>query len=586
MSRLLHHHILYAAAVILWGLLTIAACDSSGRRAAMLAVLDEADSLNRNYIPITSDSLLREAVSYFDSHGTPNERLRAHYLLGCAYRDMGEAPRAIEVWQDGITCADTTAADCDYKTLGKAYSQMANLFHRQLLLANEIDARKYAYYNTLKSGDTLAAINEYKMMSGAYLLQNKKDSAEIILKHALKLYEKHSYIQEGLKASTMLMYLYATQPSSISALKNLKELIERYEAECNLFDENHELPPTKRQYYYYKGRYHEGIHQLDSAEQCYRRIYYPQMSYANKDPMYRGLLSIFQKSHQPDSIAKYAMLFAEVNDSSIAMKDRELTAQMAASYNYNRYQRQALENTQKANRRLYIAVALLIVIILGIVAALFFNLQYRKKKKVWEELQREHEDAQNRLSRIQDQLQQLDKKHKDVLNSLQKDNAESQAIIAMLNTQHEMEKEQLLRELRTNMERVEQLERQLKISQYSKFSQPFLSLGIVRRVKIYAEGNQRQLSENDLHTLADAVKEYFPDLMTDLDGAPTITPLAKNVCLLTMLNLKPGEIVNLLGISSSQVSNLRKDVNTALFNEKTTRTLYQNLSKRYKILSS
>ncbi len=33
-----------------------------------------ADSLNRNYIPITSDSLLREAVDYFGSHGSPNER--------------------------------------------------------------------------------------------------------------------------------------------------------------------------------------------------------------------------------------------------------------------------------------------------------------------------------------------------------------------------------------------------------------------------------------------------------------------------------------------------------------------------------
>ena len=32
------------------------------------------DSLNRNYIPITTDSLLLQATAYFDSHGTPNER--------------------------------------------------------------------------------------------------------------------------------------------------------------------------------------------------------------------------------------------------------------------------------------------------------------------------------------------------------------------------------------------------------------------------------------------------------------------------------------------------------------------------------
>lgn len=576
-------YILYIAVVVSSLLLSFASCDSTARRVAMLAVLEEADSLNLNYIPITSDSLLREAVGYFDRHGTPNERLRAYYLLGCAYRDMSEAPRAIEAWQDAIACADTAATDCDYKSLGKAYSQMANLFHRQLLLLDEVGARKQAYRFTLMSGNTLVAIHEYKLMANSYLLQNENDSAEIILKKALSQYYNHGFLQEGLKASTMLMYLYAEQPSRISVLK---ELIERYEAECTLFDENHELPPSKRQYYYYKGRYFEMIHQLDSAEQCYRKIYYPGMSYLSANPMYKGLLSVFQKKHIGDSVAKYADLYCTSVDSSSILKDRELTAQMAASYNYNRYQRLALDNAQKANQRLNMVVALLSVVIICIIVAIIFSRKYRKKQKVLEELQREYEEAQNSFNRIKKQLHQLDEKHKAVLSSLQKDNDETQALIAMLNTQHEMEKERLIRELHSHTEKVEQLERQLKISQYVSPSQPFLSLGIVRRVKIYAEGNRQQLSDNDLRTLANAVKEHFPDLHTDLDSNPTITPLAKNVCLLTILNLKPREIVNLLGISSSQVSNLRKNVNVALFHENTTRTLYQNLSRRYKILSS
>jgi len=153
MNRHLHYHILYAAAVILWGLLTIAACDGSSRRAAMLAVLDEADSLNRNYIPITSDSLLLQATAYFDSHGTPNERLRAHYLLGCAYRDMGEAPRAIEVWQDGITCADTTAPDCDYSVLARVYGHLAYTYHQQLLFSYELEAHRQAGFRLQDDGN-------------------------------------------------------------------------------------------------------------------------------------------------------------------------------------------------------------------------------------------------------------------------------------------------------------------------------------------------------------------------------------------------------------------------------------------------
>lgn len=558
----------------------LAACAGGGKERR---VLDEADSLNHAYIPITSDSLLKEATAYFDRHGTPNECLRAHYLLGCAYRDMGEAPRAIETWQDAVSCADTTATDCDYKTLGKAYSQMANLFYSQLLLSDAVDARKKAYHFTLLSKDTLVAIHEYKMMASSYLLQSKNDSAEIILKEAIRLYQKHGYLQEELKASTMLMYLYADQPSKNSTLKNL---IDRYESECSLFDENHELPFSKRQYYYYKGRYYEGVDMLDSAEMCYRKIYYPSISHLNANPMYKGLLSVYQKMHIADSIAKYANLYCMSIDSSSILKDRELTAQMAANYNYNRYQKQAQENAEKANKRLYVAVLLLSLSILGIITALFFHLRYRKKRQALEDLQREYAEAQNHLKKTMEQLQRLDEKHHHLLKSAQKEYAASEAVITMLNAQHESEKELLTQQLHSASERVVHLEHQLNISQYRKSSIPFFNLGIIKRIKIYAKDSRRQLSENDLLALADAVKDCFPDLITDLKSSPNITPLAMNVCLLTILNLKPGEIVNLLGISSSQVSNLRKDVNLALFDENTTRTLYQNLSKRYMILSS
>ena len=36
------------------------------------------------------DSLQLELVKYYDRHGSPNERMTAHYLLGRAYSDMGE----------------------------------------------------------------------------------------------------------------------------------------------------------------------------------------------------------------------------------------------------------------------------------------------------------------------------------------------------------------------------------------------------------------------------------------------------------------------------------------------------------------
>ena len=64
---------------------------------------------NKADVTFTSDSIAKVLVDYFDSHGTTNERMQAHYLLGRAYSDMGEAPRAVSSYQDAIDSADTTA---------------------------------------------------------------------------------------------------------------------------------------------------------------------------------------------------------------------------------------------------------------------------------------------------------------------------------------------------------------------------------------------------------------------------------------------------------------------------------------------
>ena len=88
---------------------------------------------NKAYVDFTSDSLAKEVVEYYDNHGNANDRMTAHYLLGCVYRDLGESPHAVDCFQDAAACADTIAKDCDFYTLSSVYSQMGRLYHKQLL---------------------------------------------------------------------------------------------------------------------------------------------------------------------------------------------------------------------------------------------------------------------------------------------------------------------------------------------------------------------------------------------------------------------------------------------------------------------
>lgn len=72
---------------------------------------------NKLYLPLPSDTLFQDVVDYYDDHGTPNQQLMAHYLLGCIYRDRGEAPLALQCYKEAVEKIDTLSNDCDYTTL-------------------------------------------------------------------------------------------------------------------------------------------------------------------------------------------------------------------------------------------------------------------------------------------------------------------------------------------------------------------------------------------------------------------------------------------------------------------------------------
>ena len=79
-----------------------------GEKVEMRYRMLEAKVLNKLFKPMPSDSLFQEVVDYYDSKGAPNEKMEAHYLLGCIYRDMNEAPKAMQCYQDAVESVDTS----------------------------------------------------------------------------------------------------------------------------------------------------------------------------------------------------------------------------------------------------------------------------------------------------------------------------------------------------------------------------------------------------------------------------------------------------------------------------------------------
>ena len=122
------------------------------------------------------------------------------------------------------------------------------------------------------------------------------------------------------------------------------------------------------------------------------------MSYSSMNPMYRGLLDVFRKRHIPDSIAKYSLLYCQVNDSSIALKDQQLTAQMAASYDYHYYKEKALFNEKEAYKNWLLSIILLVSLSIVIGIGLFALHNYKKRHEAKrKKLQQEFAKRETRL---------------------------------------------------------------------------------------------------------------------------------------------------------------------------------------------
>ena len=78
-------HILIAIVLSVAGLLVVSCSDGSRQRLQ----LEELERQNRADSLVTNDSLARDLTQWFDRHGTSNEQLRAHYILGRTYADLG-----------------------------------------------------------------------------------------------------------------------------------------------------------------------------------------------------------------------------------------------------------------------------------------------------------------------------------------------------------------------------------------------------------------------------------------------------------------------------------------------------------------
>ena len=488
----------------------------------MRAALDSLQVANRADSVFTNDSVAQMLARYYDRPlhfwATPNDRLRAHYLLGRCYADMGESPQAIAEYHRAIECADTTSTDCDLRTLRAVYGQMANVFHQQNLPLEEIEAQKKYNHFSLELHDTIYAIQGYASLIRPYYLLGDTDKVLSISNEAELMNLQRGDTIHAARVNVTAAFIYLQRKELVLA-KNKIDFIRKY---ASFYDSYGNLQPGREMFYYTLGLYFENTQQLDSAEHYYRRLLLAQ----EYEAAYRGLLSFFERQNNADSIGKYARLFADAND---VMHDEMRTDAVNLAnknFKYTRHQQEAKEQEAKAKQRAYYIIALLLVIAC-LVTFIYHQVQQGKKQKIT-------------LALIKEQYQ----------------HAKEDFLI--------LQKDKLLME---------------KKYQHIKSKTSYYSSEIVNKVTDSVFGISQEASSKDLNMLYDLFITTFEDFRSFAENKGGLTEHEWDVCIYVDLGFRDKEIALLMGLKPQRVYRLKIQLNKRLFHEEDVVTFAKNLRK-------
>ena len=322
--------------LVLLPLILLVACDDGARQRLQL---EELERMNRADSLMTNDSLALDLAEWFDDHGTPNEQMRAYYILGRTYADLGEAPQAIEAYNDAADRADTANVDCDYYTLCRVYAQKAGIYYTQLLADNMIREERYAMHYAMMAKDTMTYIYCYGMMAEGYDMKQMPDSVLHILGTAYDLYRKLGLedYASGLCCSMADVYL------KMGDIKKASHALREFETKSGFFDNEGNIEPGREVYYYVKGLYYIRVSELDSADYYFRKEQKYSLDANNKMSAYKGLQMVYEKRSDIDSLTKYTQLFMDIANTIHNDVEMQGMLRLQAAYDYAKSERNAYQ---------------------------------------------------------------------------------------------------------------------------------------------------------------------------------------------------------------------------------------------------
>ena len=516
----------------------------------MRLLMLKAKAQNKLYLPMPSDTIFNEVVSYYDRHGSANDRMLSRYLLGCIYRDMDNGPKAVRCYLEAVEQADTTDKNCDYRVLCGLYGQLTELYKMRNLpkeALQELD--KYIYYAE-KAGDTVSACFGHEAMIYLHYALGDTVSALSKVEDCRNRYLEHGMHEEAAGVYPVLIYVCIERGQFSKA----RYYMDIYERESGLFDSSNNILAGREHYYKALGQYFLGISRNDSAEYYFRKLGNYNFGYESA----QGLLKVYSVKNDNDSVSKYTRLCEAEMDSILTQKKASELIQASSSHTFDRIKTKA-----NKSRKILTVIALLCAVV-AVVLVFYGRRLFRKYK--------------SRIANLGNSLSQTEEAYRQISNSHKK-------AICEVDIEHVSESSVYCPDVTRNKESDVFAGKTDKQKEYKKIfiesaenTREFVTknAGYVGNLKQKADIG-KPMSSNEWKALRNDVAQNLGKIYNIVFEKDILSEQEAKVCILLLLGLKSGHIAALIGKSSQRVSNAKAIINKKLFGSTDARSLLRYL---------
>ena len=360
----------------------------------MRLLMLKAKAQNKLYLPMPSDTIFNEVVSYYDRHGSANDRMLSRYLLGCIYRDMDNGPKAVRCYLEAVEQADTTDKNCDYRVLCRLYGQLTEFYKMRNLPKEALQELDKSIYYAEKAGDTVSACFGHEAMIYLHYALGDTVSALSKVEDCRNRYLEHGMHEEAAGVYPVLIYVCIERGQFSKA----RYYMDIYERESGLFDSSNNILAGHEHYYKIRGMYSLGVGDVDSAEYYYRKLGNYNYGYESA----QGLLKVYSVKNDNDSVSKYTRLCEAEMDSILTQKKASELIQASSSHTFDRIKTKA-----NKSRKILTVIALLCAVV-AVVLVFYGRRLFRKYKSRIANLG-------NSLSETEEAYRQISNSHKKAI---------------------------------------------------------------------------------------------------------------------------------------------------------------------------